>query len=65
MKTPVIVVGWHIHPEAAECHICDNPASVVVAYEGDYDSFNLCSNCLKNYNVVEDKIEEAFRKAGF
>ena len=65
MDPQVDIVGWHIHPEAAECHVCDQPASVVVAWVGDFDSFNLCSKCLAKYNVRRDQIEEVFRKTGF
>lgn len=59
----VIVVGWHIHPDAAECKDCDQPAVVVVQAE-DMDVFNLCNKCLTNYKVMSDKIKEVFRNLG-
>jgi hypothetical protein len=65
MQLPVIIVGWHIHPEAAKCGACGEPATVVVEFEGDYTYFNLCDTCLAKYEVRADKIDEVFRKEGF
>lgn len=64
----VTIEGWHIHPEAAKCDDCGMPANVVAqpnGLEGVYYYFNLCNNCLGNYEVVADKIDEVFRKEGF
>ena len=60
----VRVVGWHLNKDAATCH-CGEPASVVVVVVGDYDEFNLCSECLKKHEVASDAIDEVLRKAGF
>jgi hypothetical protein len=64
VEAQIDIVGWHLHPESAECHTCDKPATVMVAYVGDYVSFNLCNDCLTNYTVRKDEISEVFRKLG-
>lgn len=65
MQAPVTIVGWHIHPEAAKCGACGEPATVVVTFEDEYsDTYDLCNTCLARHEVREDKINEVFRKLG-
>lgn len=59
----VEIHGWHIHPEAAICKDCGEPATVVVNPVDDYWEFNLCDDCLTHYTVVKDAIDEILRKA--
>lgn len=57
------IVGWHIHDQAGVCEDCGDSAHVVVSRDG-YATFNLCNSCLSNYNVVSDRIAEAFTQLG-
>lgn len=64
VERQIDIVGWHIHPEAAECQDCDKPATVMVDWVGEYWPFNLCGDCLTKYAVRKDEIREVFRKNG-
>lgn len=57
------IVGWHIHDQAGVCKDCGDSAHVMVSHDG-IDSFNLCDACLRNYNVVSDRIAETFKRLG-
>lgn len=70
MATPVSIVGWHLHPDAAVCDDCGASANYVcqlVDEQGyELDVRNLCKTCVNcdRYAVADDKIEEVFKNLG-